>query len=224
MCANKTLSARLSELMKQKGHSQSSLGTLVGCKYQTIGNYLNGKRMPDGDMIVDLAKALGVSSDYLLGLADNPTTDATAKAAQEYTGLSWKAVERLHNFESEFPDFPMLEHDLKIEVVKHFISWMLLQDEFKFAVAYIADSVGAKALRSDSFNGAFDETIAFPIRHLRKSEDYMFRLQAAEEFHSLSTGYSPPAELVQAFIVRYDAAIIPPRNADEEEGYHGPQE
>jgi len=97
LCANTTFSARLSELMKEKGHNQSSLGALLGCKYQTIGNYMKGNRMPDGDRIVEIARAFGVSADYLLGLAKNPTTDATAKAAQEYTGLSAEAINELHN-------------------------------------------------------------------------------------------------------------------------------
>jgi transcriptional regulator with XRE-family HTH domain len=200
--------------MKQKGHSQSSLGTLIGCKYQTIGNYLNGKRMPDGDMIIDLAKALGVSSDYLLGLADNPTTDATAKAAQEYTGLSWEAVEQLHSLDINFFAF---ENDIKTAVAKHFISWILMQDEFKFAVTDIADAVGFEVLRSD-FAKEVDDRTALPIRNLRENEGRLYRLSAAQEFVDAANRYAPPTELIQALITRYRTAIIPPRSSDEGEG------
>lgn len=47
--------------------------------------------------IKTLAEHYGVSSDYLLGLSDQPTIDAKAAGAAEYTGLSLEAIRRLHN-------------------------------------------------------------------------------------------------------------------------------
>ena len=52
--------------------------------------------MPDIIKLMDIAQYFGVSTDYLLGLSDTKSPNASAKAAVEYTGLSEEAVERLH--------------------------------------------------------------------------------------------------------------------------------
>ena len=46
--------------------------------------------------VAKLAKYYGVSADYLVGLSDFPRIDDKARAAYEYTGLSDKAISRLH--------------------------------------------------------------------------------------------------------------------------------
>lgn len=53
----------------------------------------NAIKSPSADIVYTLADYFGVSSDYLLGLSDVPTTDADLRAVCEYTGLSDEAVE-----------------------------------------------------------------------------------------------------------------------------------
>ena len=50
------------------------------------------------DKVATLAKHYGVSSDYLLGLTPNPTTDTNLSAVCEYTGLSQGSVQFLSFF------------------------------------------------------------------------------------------------------------------------------
>lgn len=40
--------------------------------YPTYSNWENGRRIPDADIMADLAKSLNTSLDYLQGLTDNP--------------------------------------------------------------------------------------------------------------------------------------------------------
>lgn len=58
----------------------------------------NGRRTePKVGGIVEVAKALNVSTDYLLGLTKDPTTDTDLKAVCDYTGLSQAAIDFIKN-------------------------------------------------------------------------------------------------------------------------------
>lgn len=47
--------------------SQDEVATVVGCNRMTIGNYENGKQVPQIDAICKLADLYGVSLDELAG-------------------------------------------------------------------------------------------------------------------------------------------------------------
>lgn len=53
----------------------------------------NAIKSPSADIVYTLADYFGVSSDYLLGLSDAPTTDTDLRAVCDYTGLSQEMVE-----------------------------------------------------------------------------------------------------------------------------------
>jgi len=61
----------LRKVRKGAGLSQRQLGDLVDMSEQVIGYWERGDRMPSSDRVIALAKALGVTSDYLLGLSDS---------------------------------------------------------------------------------------------------------------------------------------------------------
>ena len=66
------LSERLRELREEKGWSLAEIGKKLGVPRTTYSNYELGKRQPPNDMIPQFADIFGVSSDYLLGLTDDP--------------------------------------------------------------------------------------------------------------------------------------------------------
>lgn len=66
---------RLRQLRKQKNLTQKQLAELVGVTNSIISFYEVGDRMPSPEMIVKLAKAFNVSTDYLLGMEKNETVD-----------------------------------------------------------------------------------------------------------------------------------------------------
>lgn len=63
-----SFSENLSRIMESRGINQKWLADEAHTTEATISRYVNGVHKPNIDIIVDIAKALGVSVDYLLGL------------------------------------------------------------------------------------------------------------------------------------------------------------
>lgn len=61
---------RLEQLLLEKGISQGEFAETVNCSRQSINFYILGKRNPDITLAGKMAKYLGVSCDYLIGLSD----------------------------------------------------------------------------------------------------------------------------------------------------------
>lgn len=67
------ISERITTLRKHKKLTQERLGELVGVSYSTISGYENDRTFPSPEVIVRLAKVLGVTTDELLGATEMPT-------------------------------------------------------------------------------------------------------------------------------------------------------
>lgn len=66
----KTYAERIKYAMEKKGISQSELVKRTGLNKGAISSYLNNKYKPKQDAIYLLAKALGVSEIWLMGLTE----------------------------------------------------------------------------------------------------------------------------------------------------------
>ena len=60
----------IKELRKDMDCTQSKLADVLGVTQDSISLWENGKRIPDTQYVVDMAKFFDVSVDYLLGLSD----------------------------------------------------------------------------------------------------------------------------------------------------------
>jgi transcriptional regulator with XRE-family HTH domain len=69
------LSERLKIARKMNKLTQEGLAKKVKTTKGTISNYENEHSSPSNEMLNDLADALEVSTDYLLGRTDDPTPD-----------------------------------------------------------------------------------------------------------------------------------------------------
>jgi len=67
---------RLAQIRKGRGISQETLGEAVGVSQRVIAYYEADDAQPPGPMLADLARALRVTTDELLGLA--PVRDDVA--------------------------------------------------------------------------------------------------------------------------------------------------
>lgn len=108
------VSRRLIAARTKKGYTQEQLANELGVSLQTIKKYEkaaspNVQDMPGGsrdnsisgmrmETLWKLSELLGVSADYLLGWTDIESVDCNVRSAQEYTGLSEAAVNKLHSF------------------------------------------------------------------------------------------------------------------------------
>ena len=86
-------SQRLAEARRGQ-YTQAQLAEIVGLEEQTIRKYDGGARQPDkSEIIVALAKALNVSTDYLLGASLEQ--NAKMRDVANYIGVSQKAAAKL---------------------------------------------------------------------------------------------------------------------------------
>lgn len=63
---------RLKELMEKRDHNPASLAELIGRSERSIWRILSEGGNTSDETVVLLAQALEVSSDYLLGLSNDP--------------------------------------------------------------------------------------------------------------------------------------------------------
>lgn len=61
---------KMREVRKMRKYSLSEVGDAIGSSKQQLSLYERGKRSPNAKMIRNIALALDVSADYLLGLTD----------------------------------------------------------------------------------------------------------------------------------------------------------
>ena len=72
----------LKDILDSRGLSQKWLADAADTKEATISRYITGvNKSPNVEILVNISKALDVSTDYLLGISDVPRakSDATAE-------------------------------------------------------------------------------------------------------------------------------------------------
>ena len=66
-----TFSERLQQVRQEQGFSRKEIADILEVTPRAYQYYEEGKREPNYDKLVVLARHLKVSSDYLLGLSDD---------------------------------------------------------------------------------------------------------------------------------------------------------
>ena len=96
---------RLKELRQEKNINQAVVASAVNVSQSVVGDWENGVHEPKASYITALAKYFNVSSDYLLGLDDQPghiiveqKAPKPTKEVQELTDLISKLspIDRAH--------------------------------------------------------------------------------------------------------------------------------
>lgn len=85
---------RLKKIMIEKNIKQYELAEHIGVRAPTITLYVQGETEPNATKIAQIAKFLGVTTDYLLGVDEDETTDKMKMC--DYLGLSLNNLERLN--------------------------------------------------------------------------------------------------------------------------------
>ena len=70
---NPIIGQRIVETRERKGWKQKELATVAGIPVPTLNRIERGQQSIFAERVVTLARVLGVSADYLLGLSDTPT-------------------------------------------------------------------------------------------------------------------------------------------------------
>ena len=79
MCIDVYVLPRIREVRKARGISQAKLASKIGMEQTQYSRYERGENEIKVNVLIDICKALDVSSDYLLGLSDNPQPTAKIK-------------------------------------------------------------------------------------------------------------------------------------------------
>lgn len=90
----------IKDLRKSKGFTQEEMAKKLSCNRQKIADWERGKSTPSADDLILLSKLFKVSTDYLLGLSDVPTTDKDLQFVCDYTGLDEYSIEELHKLQN----------------------------------------------------------------------------------------------------------------------------
>ncbi len=64
---------RIREIRKERGLSQAKVAKRIGMEQTQYSRYERGENEIKVNVLIDICTALNVSSDYLLGLSDDPT-------------------------------------------------------------------------------------------------------------------------------------------------------
>lgn len=115
---SKVIAYRLREALKENEMTQKELSDKLGFNKSNVNtisywlkteNRTENTRLPNIQQIVEIAKILNVSTDYLLGLTEIKSQDIETKAICEKTHLSENAVEGLQNRNGKAVLFELIE-------------------------------------------------------------------------------------------------------------------
>lgn len=73
-------SSRLKEILKEKGMLHKELEAAAGLRPNTVKQYASGNRIPDRENLTKIAKALGVSENWLKGESEYRTDREQTRA------------------------------------------------------------------------------------------------------------------------------------------------
>lgn len=93
--ADSIFPSRLRSLMDEKKVTQAELAKICGVQRQSVAQWREGNTRPEILSLGKIAEFFGVSSDYLIGLTDNKTTDKATQDLCSTLGLSEKAINAL---------------------------------------------------------------------------------------------------------------------------------
>lgn len=130
---------RFAELCNAEEKSLQEFEGTFDATRQTISNWQTGKSTPDIYKLKTIAEYFHVSTDYLLGISDTKSPDVNLKAAVEYTGLSERAVSKLHQKLIEAMDRIMPRFTKKREADRIFAASKLIENRAFSEMVYNLD-------------------------------------------------------------------------------------
>lgn len=95
MDTKKTIGLRINAALARNNMKQKELAKAIGVTDNTISYYCSGARCPQTHQLAQIAQILNTTTDYLLGLTDNPSVQ---KTAVDELHLSPKAIELIQEW------------------------------------------------------------------------------------------------------------------------------
>lgn len=80
---------KIKVLLDRRGMTQRELAKRIGITEVSMSRYVCNARIPKGPLIAAMAKALGVSADELLGLAEGPVISDDKPPSAQPMQIGW---------------------------------------------------------------------------------------------------------------------------------------
>lgn len=98
---NKVIGERINTLLAKQSRKQKELAKHLGISDNIISYYVSGTRKPNIEQLIKIANFFSCTVDYLVGLAEVPTTDRDLEFVCDYTGLYNEAIDELQKLKDE---------------------------------------------------------------------------------------------------------------------------
>lgn len=95
MNIQKAIGCRIAGLREMNGITQQQLADFLGISRQRIGQYENGERLINIELLLKIADYFNVSMDYLFCRTPNQTTNTDLQGVLNYTGLSERGLDNI---------------------------------------------------------------------------------------------------------------------------------
>lgn len=100
--------SRLEQVRKEKGLTRTKLASKVGVTKSAMSCYIIRKRIPRGDILVSIARALDVSIDYLVGISNVKKRQTNADRIRNMSDEELAEFLAVHDLALNGNDLPML--------------------------------------------------------------------------------------------------------------------
>ena len=97
---DKEIGVRIQKAMCYKDFTDDELAKIINVNRVNITRYRNGQRQCPTSILVKIANACDVTTDFLLGITEYPYRDETLQSVPEKTGLSAEAIQVLQEWKS----------------------------------------------------------------------------------------------------------------------------
>lgn len=174
---------RITAALATKNVMQKQLAERLGVKPNIVSYWCSGQRTPHAAQIAEIAKVLGVSADYLLGVSIAPTTDKELRYICDYTGLSDRVVRLLHASRGScivelLNYFIEYTHEDNIDFLEDYPFVGVNDIESKYLSSCIELANDIKQIQDEIEGKEFGENLEYPKEDFEDEQDF---LQEAEK-------------------------------------------
>lgn len=187
--SQKHFGERLAKARNAKGFTQDEIAKYLDMTRVAVANYESGKRFPDFETIVRLAKKYDVSTDYFFCLTDTMIRNENVKDICEYTGLSDLAIQRLHYFSLERKNEYATLEEMNSEISLAFIDKLVNYKDY--------NKISQLAYESVLYND--EDSPVEEYRYIKKMMEFLKQC----DFSEIKERYKhkvTPADVVDVFV------------------------
>mgnify|MGYP003174390057 CR=1 FL=1 len=154
------ISKKIKELREQNNITQNKLANDLFIKQQTVAQWENGSRALKADSIISLAKYFNVSTDYLLGLTENTSTNISEIGISNKTGFSTLTVENILNLSAEHKI--ILDKIINLYQTDSIYNKLVEDEELTYNTIDNADELNGKFIFKDEYS----KLLLFEIKYI----------------------------------------------------------